>query len=121
MDKGEYTELCGVAKNFVPEYSEYNAQGKMTKGGWRRVLKILIEKKLVDRRQSYKYFGHWDEHREPTHTVELSQVDKALIDMESRKRYTGKIESPLNPGQMIDNYAYDTDDIVDIGRMIQKQ
>jgi hypothetical protein len=118
---GEYEEICGIEKNFVPEYSEYSAQGKMLKGGWRRVLKILLAKKLIDRRESYKYFGHWHEHREPTNTIEQSQVDKAIADMESRKRYHGKIESPLNPGQMIDNYVYNTDDVVDIGRMVRKQ
>jgi hypothetical protein len=118
---GEYEEICGVEKNEVPEYSEYNSFGKMIKGGWRRVLQILIAKKLIDRRRSYAYFGHWDEHSKPSYTVEQTEVDKAIADMESRKRYTGKIESPLNPGQMVDNWVSRTDDVVDIGRMIRKQ
>lgn len=119
--RGEYEEICGIEKNFVPEYSEYNLYGKMVKGGWRRALKILLQMKLIDRRRSYKYFGHWDEHTEPSLTIEKQEVDKAIIDMESRKRYTGKIESPLNPGQMVDNWVTRTDDIVGIGRMIRNK
>lgn len=119
MYRGEYTEICGIEKNDVPEFSEYNKYGKMLKGGWRRALKLLLSLKLIDRHRSYKYFGHWDEHREPTYTVEQTEVDKAIAEIDERRVYMGKIESPLNPGQMVDNWVHRTDDVVEVGRLIK--
>lgn len=54
--RGEYTELCGVDKNEVPEHSIFDANGAHIKGGWRRALKILIKMGLVDRRSAQKVF-----------------------------------------------------------------
>ena len=57
MQNGEFVEICGIDKNFVPEKRELWADGRIRKGGWRRVLKILIQRKLVDRRYAEKIFG----------------------------------------------------------------
>jgi len=54
---GEYTEICGCDKNFVPEYPWYNPDGSIYRGGWRRALKILINKDFIDRKEAEKIFN----------------------------------------------------------------
>jgi hypothetical protein len=54
--RGEYTEICGCDKNWLPEYVQYNEDGSIRRGGWRRVLKILINKDLIDRKEAEKVF-----------------------------------------------------------------
>jgi uncharacterized membrane-anchored protein len=53
---GEYMDVCGVDKGFVPEHSERWADGRIRKGGWRRVLKILIQRRLADRWRAERLF-----------------------------------------------------------------
>ena len=54
---GEYTEICGADKNYVPEFTKYSDDGRIVKSGWRRILKILIGKGLVNRFKAEKLFG----------------------------------------------------------------
>lgn len=44
---GEWFDICGVDKDFVPEYTEYDAQGHIIKSGWRRVYLMLVQLKLT--------------------------------------------------------------------------
>lgn len=53
---GEYTEICGIDKNYIPEHSIMAENGTHIKGGWRRVLKLLINKGLINRQQAEKLF-----------------------------------------------------------------
>lgn len=57
VERGEYTDLCAVDKNNVPERTERWADGRIRKGGWRRVLRILIQRKLVDRKAAERLFN----------------------------------------------------------------
>lgn len=54
---GEYEELCGIDKNDVPEHVEFNPDQSIRKGGWRRVLRVLIQRGLIDRFRAQKLFG----------------------------------------------------------------
>lgn len=54
--RGEYTEICGIDKNYVPEHSIRAPHGAHIKGGWRRALKILIKQGLIDRSKAEKVF-----------------------------------------------------------------
>ena len=54
---GEVVEICGADKNYIPEFVSYKEDGRIFKSGWRRVLKILISKGLVNRQQAEKEFG----------------------------------------------------------------
>lgn len=53
---GEYTEICGIDKNDVPEFTTWNDQGFIVKSGYRRVLKILVGKGLVKKEAAEKLF-----------------------------------------------------------------
>lgn len=53
---GDYTEICGVDKNEVPEHTVCAKDGRIIKTGWRRVLRILIGKKLVRLQDAERMF-----------------------------------------------------------------
>lgn len=116
---GEYHELCGIEKYNVQEFPTYSAQGKMLKGGWHRVLTLLVGKKLIDKTQSYRYFGHWDEHREPFIIFAKNKIDTAISQL-TPVGYR-RIISPLDDKTEIEVPVYDNDDTVDIGRMVAKE
>lgn len=54
---GEYEEVCGIDKNFVPELTTQREDGLILKGGWRRAINILINAKLLDRYVAERVFG----------------------------------------------------------------
>lgn len=116
--QGEVRELCGVDKNYLHEWPTYTRHGKMVRGGWNRVIKMLVGTKLVDRHTSYKHFGRWDMHTEPPQEFLLEPIDSAI---ESLKPVGYKtIENPLT-GKQDTVPVYNNDEIVDIGRMIANQ
>jgi hypothetical protein len=57
VSRGEYTEICGADKNYVPEFTMYSEDGRIQKSGWRRILRILVKKGLVHRAKAEKVFG----------------------------------------------------------------
>ena len=63
--RGEYTEICGIDKHYVPEWSIREENGAIIKSGWRRALKILINKGLVDREYAQKLFNARLHYRKP--------------------------------------------------------
>lgn len=117
---GEYEELCGVPKNYINEWPTYDAYGKMTRGGWNRVLRLLVYKKMADRQRTYKYFGRWDEHREPPITTELKPLDNAISQLNKSAVSYKEIVSPLD-GSKVTVPVYNNDDVYDVGRMVKKQ
>jgi len=72
--RGEFTEICGIDKNIVPEHSIFAPNGSHVKGGWRRALKILINKGLVNRSKAEKLFRtrlHYKTPRKRKRTVNI--------------------------------------------------
>lgn len=63
----EYQDICGVDKNEVPEYSEWDEQGHMLVSGWRRVYLILLQLRLTTKEKVLKvcpgFFFHWSQAR----------------------------------------------------------
>lgn len=114
---GEAMDICGVDKNWIMEFPTYDRYGKMIKGGWNRILVMLIGMKLIDRHASYKVFGNWQLHREPPYTTELKPLDYAISQLHAIKHR--EIESPLD-GQKIVVPVYNKDDVYDIGQMVKK-
>jgi hypothetical protein len=58
---GEYMEICAADKNYVPEYVMYDKTGRIMKSGWRRTLKILINKGLIKKEDAQREFcSHLD-------------------------------------------------------------
>ncbi len=108
---GEYEEICGVDKNYVDEHSKYNPfSGRIRHGGWRRVLKILLEKGLIDKRKAEKVFRTTLNYFAPM-KLELDPISRELI--EARK--LGEIESAKKAGKPVENY-FRYKDLIDIHR-----
>lgn len=119
INGGEYHEICGIEKENLREFPTYSPQGKMLKGGWHRVLTILTGLKIIKLHESRKYFGHWDLHQEPVIFFEKNKIDRAISQL-TPIAYRKAI-SPLDDKTEIEIPVYDTDDAVDIGRMIAKE
>lgn len=64
--RGEYTEICGIDKNYIPERTIYDPEtGRILKGGFRRALKVLIGKGYIDRKEAEKAFSLSFEYKVP--------------------------------------------------------
>lgn len=91
VKNSEFEQLCGCDKNYVPEHTEFDAQGFIKKGGWRRVLRILIQLRLVDRRHAERVFcAHLpyaprNKHKAPKHAPKRTLIDKYTIPEEEIK------------------------------------
>jgi hypothetical protein len=109
--------ICSVDKNWLPEYIMQDPEtGEILKGGWRRVLRVLADKKLIDRKQADRVFGKHIVWRtlgmaDPIGTA----IERARI--EAAKR--GLAESERIGGVADPDYR-NFDDIVDIARMSKK-
>lgn len=53
---GEYEQICSVDKQWVGEHTEFHPNGMIKRSGWRRVLRLLIQLRYIDRRQAEKVF-----------------------------------------------------------------
>lgn len=51
-----WDQIIGCDKNWVSERAEFDEYGHMLRSGWRRVLRILIQKRFVDRRHAERVF-----------------------------------------------------------------
>lgn len=108
---GDYIEICGVDKNAVPEHCEYHpVTGRIRKSGWRRVLKILLEKGLVNKREAQKTFNTRLDYFTPMKLergIILRELDEA--------KQIGERESIKIAGKPVPNY-YRWQDLVEIHR-----
>lgn len=110
-DNGEYIELCGVDKNYLDEHSKYDpVTGRIKHGGWRRVLKMLLEKGLIDKKKAERVFRTHLDYFTPMRL----EKDPISREIEEAKRL-GEIESAKKAGQPVENY-YRYGDLIDIHR-----
>lgn len=91
-DPEGYEEICGIDKNYVPEHTEWNEDGSIRKGGWRRVLRHLIWRRFIDRKYAEKLFS--------THLEYSPRVPRARrIDLQAQQKRLeekyGAIWSPM--------------------------
>lgn len=66
IDKtGEWFDICGVDKGYVPEYTEWDSAGHIVKSGWRRVYFMLVQLKLTTpekvRQVCPGFYLHWSQ------------------------------------------------------------
>ena len=53
----EEITLCGVDKNELPKYAIWDNKGHIVKSGWYRVLKLLINRKLINKSKAQNLFN----------------------------------------------------------------
>lgn len=109
--------ICGVSKNWVPEFSTFLPNGAIKTGGWRRVVDILIARGLTSRKRVEQVFGfHYDSrNKPPKQQVELEPWYKQWLEAKE----AGKKESIRKTGKLDEHYMR-WQDIVDIHRMKKK-
>ena len=114
LENGESIDICGVDKNWVPEHTSYDTRtGYRTRSGWRRVLRILIERRLIDRRAAEKLFNTQLHYGTMTKfQLEQDPIARALA--EAKK--LGEREAIQKFGTPVDDY-YRLDDLLQIHRM----
>lgn len=83
VKNGEEETVCGIDKNYVPEWIIWNEDGSIAKGGWRRALKILIDKKLINRSKAEKLFRADLSYKQPKF------IPQAKVNMEDRLKSRG--------------------------------
>lgn len=54
---GEFTQICAVDKSWLPDHTMFDELGRISKGGWRRPLYVLIQCGLIDRHHAQRVFG----------------------------------------------------------------
>lgn len=108
---GEYKDIIGVDKNYLTEWPVQDEQGRILKGGWRRVVRLLIEQGLVDRRQAERVFGTQiiGTRRPPTVSAYVDPIEKQI-----QEAYT---RGYLKTGKP----AMNKDDIMDIAKEIENK
>lgn len=57
LDEYGYWDICGIDKNWIPEYPEYDSKGHMVKSGWYRVCLILEQQGFTTKELVKKAFG----------------------------------------------------------------
>lgn len=110
---GEYIEICGVDKNYVGEQIIWDNMGHIVRSGWRRVLNILISRKLVDKHQAEKVFDTSFSIRQLNSQQQLEDPILKMIRQATIKGHHIDDKGEIKP-------VYDKDEIVDIGREINK-
>lgn len=111
---GQYCEICGVDKNYVPEFIISDSKGHIVKSGWRRVVNILVNKRLVDKRKAEKVFNTYF-HRGILNSIQAAE-DPILKMIEEIKIKEWKKDKDGN-----DVPLYHKDYLVDVGREIEKK
>lgn len=98
--------ICGVDRGFIPEFIVYDKKGRIIKGGWRRVLMILLQKKLINKNKAEILFRTVLDGRKIKSIIEDSDVDRALK----------QAATPNDKG-----IEMKRDDLMDIAAMIRKE
>lgn len=53
----EYVSICGVDKNYIPEYTIWDNKGHIIKSGWRRTISQLLQRHLVSKKDVMRVFN----------------------------------------------------------------
>jgi len=108
INGNKFEHICGVDRhNLVPEFPIYDKQGHMIKGGWRRVLMILLQKKLISKTKAEILFNTVLDGRKKAFIIEESSINRALK----------QAAIPYDDGGL----DMKKDDLMDIAAMIRQE
>jgi hypothetical protein len=126
----DHVEICGVDKNYLPELPIVDENNHLVKGGWRRVLVMLIARKLVDKRKAESLFSTgFDKAVMTPINKETDPILRAIAEVEQRnlERNEGKARDFMRIGATAEEAmkaaknTYKRDEMVDIARMIHQK
>jgi hypothetical protein len=111
-DGMEQNHICGISRDggMVYELTERRWDGFILRQGWRRVLKILLSKGIINRQKTeYEFMTAFEGNRGRGLKIEKDPLSKAME--EARARGLAKTG--------VENYV-EVDDLVDIHRWREK-
>lgn len=88
--EGEYVNICSIDKGEIPKESIRDSAGHYIKGGWRRAIKILIDKRLIDRRKAEQIFGCGMLAPNPQWSAEKDAVWQEIKELKEKRRRQNK-------------------------------
>lgn len=89
-DREGIVDICATDIGWVPPYPEFDAQGRVIKSGYRRVVYILLHEKLTTRDKVLKVFPTFFEQRTPVlSSARAGSIHQQWSEMmkEERKRF----------------------------------
>jgi hypothetical protein len=102
--------ICGSDRNEVPEFTYFDKKGHIIKSGWRRIVEILIDRKLVNKSKAEILFSAVFDGRKREMVIEESDIDRAM-----KQAFT--VLKSGNENHIESKH----DDIMDIASMIRKE
>jgi hypothetical protein len=108
----EIKHICGVSvrNGFIYELTERRWDGYILRQGWRRILKILLTKKLIDKKKAESLFStSFDGNRGKGLVIKKDPLTLAMEDARQRGQEKSGIEGYVQ-----------VDDLVDIHRWREK-
>jgi hypothetical protein len=113
---GEPIFICGVDKGELPRHTQWNEEGRIIKGGWFRVLKILLQRDLIDRRQTEKVFRTGLNFPYQRVTADQDPVLKAIHEKAAEIVRRGNVVEDKN-GNLVP--LYKRNDFMELGEIMQ--
>lgn len=83
--EGEWVNICSIDKNDIPMLPIRDKAGHYVKGGWRRAIKNLIDRRLIDRRQAERVFRCGFDVPNPGWRPEADPVMKTLQEIREKR------------------------------------
>lgn len=95
VSNGEYVPVCSVDKSIVPRHTIATAKNKIIKAGWQRTLRVLIQMRLIDKKQAIEEFGPMD--RKRVTIYEPNETNDRIEDLTNSKYYHGTVDHNGQP------------------------
>jgi hypothetical protein len=108
----EYVSICSIDKNEIPMDSIRDQIGRYIKGGWRRALKVLIDRRLVSREKAEHIFNTRLQSPNPAFNFSADPVMKQLHSIRKQRINRG--------GTRIDGrVGFKRDDILEMASVVR--
>lgn len=109
---GEWVNICSIDKNDIPMLPIRDKDGRYIKGGWRRALRSLIDRRLIDRKAAERIFRSGLDVPNPHFNYNHDPVMKELYSIRQRR---------INQGGELKNgkVGFKRDDVLEMASVIR--
>lgn len=105
----DLTHICGVSVNngFIYELTERRWDGYILRQGWRRILKMLIAKNLVDKKKAaYEFSTYFEGNRGRGLHIEIDPLTRAIDEAKKREFERTGEEGAMSLDDMVDIHRW---------------
>lgn len=108
----EWVNVCSIDKNEIPMFPIRDKDGRYIKGGWRRALKELINRRLINRNEAQRVFRVELSQPNPSFNYNTDPVMKELQEIRRRRISRG---GELRDGKV----GFKRDDILEMASVVR--